>query len=128
MRLLIKPLNNITNMKFIKFYILVFCFFFLNNDSFAYVGCYLSSTGYVYTQMAGAKYKRSGTKYLVGGACRSGASMGACTVNSPDEAGDKGDYDALYCPIDNYVWILIIGSSFLGLIFIREKLISVGHV
>lgn len=111
-------------MKLAKFYILVFYFFFLSSNSFAYVGCYLSSTGYVYTQMAGAKYKRSGTKYLVGGACRSGASMGPCTVNSPDEVGDKGDYDALYCPIDNYVWILMIGSSLLGLIFIRRKLIS----
>ena len=111
-------------MKSFKFYILLFCFCFSNSNSFAYVGCYLSSTGYVYTQMSGPKYKRSGTNFYVGGACRSGASMGTCTVNSPDEVGDKGDYDALYCPIDNYAWILMVGFSLLGLRFIREKLNS----
>ncbi|MBC7615293.1 MAG: hypothetical protein H7202_04440 [Pedobacter sp.] len=105
-----------------KLYILLFCFLFLSSDSFGYVGCCLSSTGYVYTQLTASKYKRSGTKFYVGGACRSGASMGTCTVNSPDELGDKGDYDALYCPIDNYAWILMIGSSFLGLAYIRKKL------
>jgi hypothetical protein len=119
-----KQPNDLIEMKLLKFYVLLFCFLLLNYDSFATYGCYLNSTGYVYTQKQGSKYKRSGSKTYAGlGACRMGASGGSCTVNSPNEVGVLGDYDITYCPLDGgYTWLLLLGTTLLSFNLIRKRI------
>lgn len=101
--------------------ILFFSLLMISSNAFATNGCYISSTGIIYTSPIGGsgKYNTSPSENIGVGACLNGASGGSCTVNSVP--GNKGDYSIWYCPIDDYVWALIAGSSVFAIGVIRKR-------
>lgn len=90
-------------------YFLTLILLVVSEASFAVYGCYLPGRGNVYTEINNNnKYKKASDVFVGGGACLSGSDDGGCVVNySPNETGVLGDYDVSNCPLDDYVWILI---------------------
>lgn len=97
-------------------YLLVLILISISHFSYATYGCYLAARGNVYTELNNAetKYKKASGEFVGYGACLSGPSGGSCVVNySPNEVGVLGDYDVLFCPLDNYTYILLIAITIL---------------
>lgn len=90
------------------------------SKSFGVYGCYISSQARVYTTTNGAgKYKTSPFTN-VGSACiLGGGSPGSCQLTSGVN-GLLGDYDVTYCPIDDYVWMLM-GGACLAFVYRLRK-------
>lgn len=110
-------------MKKIGRYIFFLCLVLISSTVFAVNGCYISNTGVIYTSQIGGsgKYNASPSQIIGTGACLIGVSGGACTVNNVP--GTTGDYSLSYCPIDDYIWLLIIASSLAGYGFLQKKIL-----
>lgn len=110
-------------MKKIARYLIFLSLLVMSSAAFAVNGCYISNTGIIYTNSTGGsgKYNTSPSQNIGTGACLNGASGGACTVNNLP--GTIGDYSVTYCPLDDYVWLLIIGSSIVGFGFLRNRIV-----
>lgn len=115
-------MGNLMKPKSIK-YLLILIFLVVSESTYAVYGCYLPD-GSVYTNLTpnGTRYRRNSGVFVGLGACLNGSNDGSCEVNNPVTSGVLGDYDVAYCPIDDYVWILVIGIS--GLIFIKRSQIG----
>ncbi|MFI5450538.1 hypothetical protein ACHMWN_00095 [Pedobacter sp. UC225_61] len=84
-------------------------------------GCVLNSNlTKIYTSLQSGTTYRSTTSSTALSGCVYKQTTNSCTVSGLG-AGFKGDTTILNCPIDNYVWLILLSLGGLGFMHIRKK-------
>lgn len=111
-------------MKKIRNCLVLFSLLFISSNAFAEYGCYIQSSGLIYTSPQGGsgKWRSSPVTNIGTNACLLGGGAGPSCEVSGVGYGVLGDYDVTYCPIDEYVWVLLAGSSLVAMGFIRKRI------
>lgn len=115
-------------------------FMVLASSSYATTGCLIGSSLYTSSNGAGSGktyYDNSPSINASGFCLRNGTTTSLCQTRSwfgfgsfgfwiNGDNGIQGDYGAnnppAYCPIDDYVWVLVLGFGLVGFYFMRKNL------
>lgn len=114
-------------MKRLKFFILLCGLLLLADGSYGATsgtGCYIQSTGKIYkTLKSGIEYKTSPTISITGNICLFNGAGATCKVKISGSFvfGLAGNWNVLYCPIDDYVWLMLLGFGIIGFSFLRKN-------
>lgn len=115
---------------------LFFLLMTMNQSLFATTGCLVGSSLYTSSNGTGSgkTYYDTSPSINASGFClRSGTSTSACQTRTwflffwvNGDNGINGDFGAsnppAYCPMDDHVWLLLLGFSTIGFTFMRKRL------
>lgn len=124
-------------MRYIIFSFSLFSALFFSSNSFSAIGCRVTTglyPGVYHTVSSGTSYTCA--YYGTLSQCRAGQSGSnsyasvtssspgtACRACSDQFTGTLVNYDRLFCPIDDYAWVLLMLTGFVGSYFLRRKVV-----